>query len=106
MVQPLIIQSQITIARNGIQCGIENVYTILDEIFIHFCNKLRHIIPFLTSVAEKLDQKIILLENNVFCFAIETALFLPQWLMVRLLYRNMQQTVLNDVSFFFIISLL
>jgi hypothetical protein len=74
MVQPSIIQSQITNVRNKIQCDIENVYTILDEICIHFCNKLHHIIPFLTSVAETLE-KIILLENNVSCFAIETAPF-------------------------------
>jgi hypothetical protein len=32
MAQPLIIRSQITNARNGIQCGIENIYTIWDEI--------------------------------------------------------------------------
>jgi hypothetical protein len=70
----LIIQSQITNAGVGIQCGIEIIYTLLDEICIHFLNKPRQIIPFCTPVAETLNQ-IILLENNVFCFAIETTTF-------------------------------
>jgi hypothetical protein len=62
---------------------------------IQFCNKLSQIIQFLTLVAETLNQ-INLLENNVSCFAVQTAtFFLPQWLIVRLLYRNMQQAVLT-----------